>query len=113
MTENQPNILRSVATILEKERNMQDPRFLNESPTNRSSFLFFLLQENNSKKNKKCESKVCSFAVNDIMKIITESVESLEKTQNGSTQPPSEQIILETELGLPKQELKYHNEAKD
>ena len=48
------------------------------------------------------------------MKIITESVESLEKTQNGSTQPAlTEQIILETELGLTKQELKYHNEAND
>ena len=48
------------------------------------------------------------------MKIITESVKSLEKTQNGSTQPAlTEQIILEAELGLTKQALKYHNEAKD
>ncbi|XP_015772313.1 PREDICTED: uncharacterized protein LOC107350584 [Acropora digitifera] len=47
------------------------------------------------------------------MKIITEAVESSEKTQNGSTQPAStEQIILEAELHLTKQELKYHNETK-
>ena len=46
------------------------------------------------------------------MKIITEAVESSEKTQNGSTQPAStEQIILEAELDLSKQELKYHNET--
>ena len=47
------------------------------------------------------------------MKIITEARESSEKTQNGSTQPAStEQIILEAELDLTKQELKYHNETK-
>ena len=112
MTENQANILSFVATILEKEINLQDPRLLNESLTNCS--FFFFLQENNSERNRKYESKVNSSAVNDIMKIITESVESLEKTQNRITQPAStEQIILEAELGLTKQELKYHIMIKD
>ena len=43
------------------------------------------------------------------MKIITEAMETTEKTQNGSIQPAStEQIILEAELDLSKEELKYH-----
>ncbi|XP_067023274.1 uncharacterized protein [Acropora muricata] len=79
----------------------------------RNADKLFPLQENNSEKKRKCDSKVNSSPVNDIMKIITEAVESSEKTQNGSTQPAStEQIILEAELHLTKQELKYHNETK-
>ena len=78
----------------------------------RNADKLFPLQENNSEKKRKCDSKVNSSAVND-MKIITEAVESSEKTQNGSTQPAStEQIILEAELDLTKQELTYHNETK-
>ena len=65
----------------------------------RNADKLFPLQENNSEKKRKRDSKVNSSAVNDIMKIFTEARESSEKTQNGSTQPAStEQIILEAEL---------------
>ena len=69
----------------------------------------FPSEGNDSQKKKK---KVKSSEVNDVMTIIAAAVKSSEETLNVSTSTSTEQIILEAELDLTKQELNSHQEAK-
>ena len=69
----------------------------------------FPSEGNDSQKKKK---KVKSSEVNDVMTIIAATVKSSEETLNVSTSTSTEQIILEAELDLTKQELNSHKEAK-
>ena len=75
----------------------------------RNADKLFPSERNDSQKKKK---KVKSSEVNDVMTIIAAAVQSSEETLNVSTSTSTEQIILEAELDLTKQELNYHQEAK-
>ena len=75
----------------------------------RNADKLFPSERNDSQKKKK---KVKSSEVNDVMTIIAAAVQSSEETLNVSTYTSTEQIILEAELDLTKQELNSHQEAK-
>ena len=87
------------------ERNLLDLKFLSAMP-----IYCFLQKETTHKRRRKRLIK--SSEVNDVMTIIAAAVKSSEETLNVSTSTATEQLILEAELDLTKQELNSHQEAK-